>query len=67
MKKTFLLFVCFAFLVSLTFATHLDDYVSDDEDISVVKHDLLETVTNGSITRYRLNITTLKWFDGKKR
>ncbi len=44
----------------------LDDFVNDDSDIYVVRYDL-KSVSNSTnlFVTYRLNVTSLKWFDGK--
>jgi hypothetical protein len=55
------LVACFLQLVQ---TLPLDDYVHDDSDISCVKYVIKEVKSYGLYTTYRLNFTSLKWFDG---
>ncbi|CAF0780190.1 unnamed protein product [Brachionus calyciflorus] len=43
--------------------TLLEDYVFDDNDISVVKHEILSSTVNQGYTLHKLNLTSLKWFN----
>lgn len=53
-----------AFFLKLVYTTPLDDYVKDNSDISCVKHVVKEVKRQSGYVTYRLNFTSLKWFDG---
>ncbi len=53
---------CFLQLIQ---TTPLDDYVYDNSDINCVKYVIKEVKSQGSYVTYRLNFTSLKWFDGR--
>lgn len=45
--------------------TSLDEYVFNKYDINYQTYKLLSANRTDTHRQYRLNITTLKWFDGK--
>jgi hypothetical protein len=47
--------------------TPLDDYVNDNSDIKVFKYMVMSIKKSYSLATYRLNVTSLKWFDGNLR
>lgn len=55
---------CF-FFISLVYCKHLEKYVNDNSDLSVVKHELLgiNKTDHGSI--FTLNLTSLQWFSSE--
>ena len=60
--------IVFAFLLFLfvdeQMASSLEQFVNDDSDKDVVGYELIETSKQTGHTRYVLNATTLRWFDG---
>jgi hypothetical protein len=55
----FSLFTC-----PCTCQTALKAYVQDDSDISVLNYTVLSTKNESTHVLYKLNTTSLKWFDG---
>jgi hypothetical protein len=45
--------------------TPLEKYVFDDSDLDYVNYEVLSIWNTSTYTTYKLNATTLKWFDGK--
>lgn len=58
--------ILFSILAYSCNSTPLDDFVNDNSDRDYVKYKLISVTKYANYTRYKLNITTLKWFDGKK-
>jgi hypothetical protein len=64
----------FAAYISILFFVHsiyclkqntpLDEYVYDDFDIKYVQFRTLSMLYRENVREYKLNITTLKWFNG---
>jgi hypothetical protein len=45
--------------------TPLDKYVFDDDDLNYLNYEVMSIWNSSKYTTYKLNATTLKWFDGK--
>jgi len=45
--------------------TPLEKFVFDDSDLDYVNYEVLSVSNTSTFTTYKLNATTLKWFDGK--
>ncbi len=43
----------------------LENYVFNESDRGLVNYELIETTDSKSFITYKLNITTLRWIDGK--
>lgn len=58
----------FVFLLCLSFLNAqnlLKNYLLDDSDLSYANYNLKQTTNFPTYTVYTLNVTSLKWFDGK--
>ncbi|RNA20460.1 autocrine proliferation repressor A-like [Brachionus plicatilis] len=52
----------FCGLLSLVGCQYLENFVNDNSDLSIVKHELLSINSSQGFTTYTLNLTSLQWF-----